>query len=102
VLQERDPLQMAPKDDTPRKRSGSLQIFEPIGISLIEQNSDHLDAFKRLGCLRFCQKLDGHHLAVNRDFVKNYREGKTQVGPKDINLTVDLIAEVTKIPMTGE
>jgi hypothetical protein len=102
VLQELDPLQMDPKADTPRKRSGSLHRFEPTGISLIEQNPDHLDAFKRLGCLRFFQKLDGHHLEVSRDFVKNYREGKTQVGPMEINLTVDLIAEVTEIPMTGE
>jgi hypothetical protein len=41
-------------------------------------------------------------LEVSHDFVKNYREGKTQVGPMEINLIVDLIAEVTEIPMTGE
>ena len=95
-------MQMAPKYDTPRKRSGSLYRFNPIGISLTEQNPNHLDAFKCLGCLRFFQKLDGHHLEVNREFLKNYREGKTQFGPMEINLTVDLIAKVTEIPMTSE
>jgi hypothetical protein len=93
---------MAPKDATPRRRSGSLYIFEPTDTSLIEKNPDHLDSFKHLGCLRYCQKLDGHHLEVSRDFVKNYKDGKTQVGPMEINLTVDLIAEVTEIPRTGE
>jgi hypothetical protein len=102
VLQELDPLQMDPKVDTPRKRSRSLHEFEPTGISLSEQNPDHLDEFKCLGCLRFCQKLDGHHWEVSHDFVKNYREGKTQVGPMEINLTVDLIVEVIEIPMTSE
>jgi hypothetical protein len=94
---------MAPrKDPIPRKRSGSVVRFEPTDTTLIEQNPNHVDSFKRMGCWRFCHKLEGYHLEVSRDFVQNYKDGKTQVGPLEIHLTVDLIAEVTEIPRTGE
>jgi hypothetical protein len=86
---------MAPKDATPRKRSRSLYRFEPSYMSLIEQNLDYIDSFKRMGCWRYCQKLEGHHLEFSRDFLKNYSEGKTKLGPLEINLNVDMIIEAT-------
>jgi hypothetical protein len=92
---------MAPKQGvTPRRRSGSLYRFEPSDTSLIEQNPDHVNSFKRMGCWRYCQKLEGHHLEVSRDFLKNYSEGKTKVGPLEINLNVDMVIEATEIPRT--
>jgi hypothetical protein len=94
---------MAPrKYPIPKKRSGSMVRFEPTDTTLIEQNPNHVDSFKRMGCWRFCQKIEGHHLEVSRDFVQNYKEGKTQVGPLEIQLTTNLIAEVTEIPRTKE
>jgi hypothetical protein len=61
---------MAPrKDPIPRNRSGSMVIFEPIETTLIEKNPNHVDSFKRMGCWRFCNKLEQHHLEVSRDFV---------------------------------
>jgi ethanolamine ammonia-lyase large subunit len=61
-----------------------------------------VDSFKCMGCWRFYDKIEGHHLEVSRDFLKNYKSGKTKVGPLEIHLTVDLIAEVTDIPRIGE
>jgi hypothetical protein len=58
---------MAPrKDPIPRKRSGSVVRFEPTDTTLIEKNSNHVDSFKRIGCWRFCQKLEGNHLEKER------------------------------------
>jgi hypothetical protein len=94
---------MAPrKDPIPRKRSGSMVRFEPTDTTLIEQNPNHVDSFKRMGCWRFCKNLEGHHLELSRDFVHNFKEDKTQVGSLEIQLTIELIAEVTKIPRSGE
>ena len=90
---------MAPrKDPIPRKRLGSVVRFETTDTTLIEQNPNHVDSFKRMGCWRFCQKLEGHHLEVSGDFVHNFKEGKTQVDSLDIQLTIELIVELTKIP----
>jgi hypothetical protein len=73
---------MAPrKDAIPRKRSTSMVRFEPTYTSLIEKDMNHVDSFKRLGCWRFWKKLQGYHLEVSRDFVQNYRDGKTKIGP---------------------
>jgi len=94
---------MAPKKDlTPRKRSCSLVRIEPDNTSLIEKDPSHVETFKHVGCWRFCQKLEGYHLEVSRDFVKNFNEGKTKVGPVEIHLTTDFISEVTEIPRSGE
>jgi hypothetical protein len=90
------------KDPILRKRSGSLVRFEPINTSLIEQDMNHVDSFKCLVCWRFCQKLQGYHLEVSRDFVHNYRDGKTKIGPLEIHLTADMIVGVTEIPRIGE
>jgi hypothetical protein len=94
---------MAPrKDPIPRKRSRSMVRFEPTDTTLIEQNPNHVDSFKRMGRWRFCQNLEGHHLEVSRDFLQNYKKGKTQVGPFEIQLKTYLIVEVTYIPRTRE
>jgi hypothetical protein len=94
---------MAPsKYPIPRKRSGSMVIFEPIDATVIEQNPNHVDSFKCMGCWRFCHKLKGYHMEVSKDFVHNYRNGKTQVGPLEIHLKLDLNAKVIEIPRIGE
>ena len=84
---------MAPKQgDTPRRRY----------TSLIEENLDHVNSIKCMGCWRYCKNIECHHLEVSRDFVKNYSEGKTKVGPLEINLNVDIFIEATLIPITRE
>jgi hypothetical protein len=94
---------MAPrKDPIPKKMSGSLVIFKPTNTSLIEQDPNHVDSFKHMGCWRFFQKLQGHHLEVSRDFVQNYKSGKTKFGPLEIHVIEDMIAEVIDIPRTRE
>jgi hypothetical protein len=86
----------------PKKRSGSMVMFEPTNTSIIEKDPNHVDSFKCMGCWRFCQKLQGHHLEVSRDFVQNYKSGKTNVGPLEIHVIAYMIAEVTEIPRIGE
>jgi hypothetical protein len=54
-----------------------MVIFEPIDTTLIEQNPNHVDSFKRMGCWRLRHKLEGYHLEVLREFVHNYRDGNT-------------------------
>jgi hypothetical protein len=63
---------------------------------------NHVDSFKCLVCWRFFQKLQGYHLEVSRDFVQNYRDGKTKIGPLEIHVTSYLIVEVKEIPRIGE
>jgi len=92
LLQEVNHM-MAPKQgDTPRRRY----------TSLIEENLDHVNSIKCMGCWRYCKNIECHHLEVSRDFVKNYSEGKTKVGPLEINLNVDIFIEATLIPITRE
>jgi len=65
---------MAPEDAMPRKRSGPMYRFEPSDMSLIEQNPDYIDSFKRMGRWRYYQKLEGYHLEMSKDFIKNLNE----------------------------
>jgi hypothetical protein len=50
----------------PRKRLGSVLIFELTDTTLIEENSNHVEFFKHIGCLSFCQNIEGYHLEKER------------------------------------
>jgi hypothetical protein len=42
-------------------------------MNLIEQNPDYIDSFKRMGCWRYFQKLEGYHLEMSRDLSRTSR-----------------------------
>jgi hypothetical protein len=102
LLQEFNHMMDPKQGVTPRKRSRSLYRFEPSYTSLIEQKPDHVNSFKRMGCWRYYQKLEGHHMKVSIDFVKNYNGGKNKVGPLEFNMNMDMIVEATETPIIRE
>lgn len=52
--------------------------------------------------MRFCQKLEGFHVQVSRDFALNYDGIKTRVGPLEINVSPDSIAQSSEISRSIE
>lgn len=63
--------------------------FEPLSTSLLDENPLFKDSFQHVGCLRFCQKLEGFHVQVSRDFSLNYDGVKTKVEPIEITISPD-------------
>ena len=79
-----------------------MVMFEPLSTTMLDENPMFKDSFRQVGCLRFCQKLEGFHVQVARDFALNYDGIKSKVGPLEITISPDSIAQATKIPRFGE
>jgi len=80
------------------KQRGKLVRFEPQSMELLNANPVFRDSFQQVGCLRFCEKLKGHHVQVDKNFVLNFIGKRTKVGPLEFDVTVDSISARTEIP----
>ena len=90
---------------TPKKKTnkgGDIVRFEPKGMALINSTSGYMDIFRRAVCLRFFQKLQGHHVDIAYQFVLNYDGTKSKVGELVIPVTEQAISTTTGIPAEGE
>lgn len=90
---------------TPKKKTnkvGDIVRFEPRGMALINSNPNYMETFRKAGCLKFCQKLDGHHVDVAYMFVFNYNGNISKMGELVIPVTKQYIFVATGIPVEGE
>ena len=58
--------------------------------------------FKDVGCYNFCKKLQSSHQQVAEAFALNFDGKKEIIGQNEFEIDEALIAEVTKLPTTGE
>lgn len=83
-------------------KGGHIVRLEPTGMPLIKSNLGHEDLFRRAGCLRFCQKMDGHHIGMSYQFAMGF-DGKTSKVGDLVILTSELdISIATGISEEGE
>jgi len=83
-------------------KGGDIVRFEPKGMSLINSNPGYIEIFRKAGCLKFCQNLEGHHIDVTHKFVLNYDGKSSKVGDLMVQVTEKDIAMATGIPAEGE
>ena len=57
-----------------------------------------MEAFRRVGSLQFCEKLQGCHTQVSKEFAMNFNGKTTKVGMLSLSITPEFIAVVTVIP----
>ena len=50
------------------RKGGEISRFEPSSMALLKSKPEYEEIFRKAGCLRFCQKLDGHHVDVSYIF----------------------------------
>lgn len=86
-------MQPDPKQKKKKKKKGFIVVhFEPLNLYLLDENLNFEDSFLHVGCLRFCEKLQGFHTQNAKEFVLNYDGVKTKVGPLEINVSTDYIS----------
>ena len=79
-----------------------MVCFDPQGTKLLDANPTYRESFQCMGCLRFCENLEGYHKQVANEFVLNFDGRKIKVGPLDLEVSDNSIAVATKIPRLGE
>ena len=67
-------------------------------MKAITEDLAMMEAFKRAVFLQFCEKLQGCHTQVSKEFAMNFNGTATKVGMLSFSITPEVIAAVTKIP----
>ena len=53
---------------------------EPEGVDIILKNKEFEHAFKQVGCWNFCEKLQGGHAQITKEFALNFTRLNSKVG----------------------
>jgi hypothetical protein len=83
-------------------KGGVVVRYEPTYMKLLEEDPTFVQSFANMGCLRFCQKLQGFHAQITKDFTLNFTGIGTKVGILSLNVSPDTISHATEIPRSGE
>jgi hypothetical protein len=71
-------------------------------MQLLDSDPLIREAFQRVGCINFCQKMQRGHPEVAREFALNFDGTKTKVGILEFEVSERSISVATEIPNTGE
>ena len=91
---------MAAKRKT--NKGGQCLRYEPSDMNLINEDPTIVEIFRRTGCLQFCERLQGCHVKVSKEFALNFSGTTTKVGILNLNITPEIIAAATWIPRGQE
>ena len=83
-------------------KGGEIVRLEPHGMTVIKANPRYEELFRKAGCLRFCQKMDGYHVGVSHLFAVNFDGEASRVGDLKILVSELDISVATGIPAEGE
>ena len=78
-------------------RGGQCLRHEPEDMKAITEDPTVMEAFRRAGFLRFCEKLQGYHTHVSKEFSMNFNGTTTKVGMLSFSITPEDIAAITEI-----
>ena len=76
--------------------------YEPENVKAIIEYQIVMEAFSKAGCLWFCEKLQGCHTQVSKEFSLHFSGTNTKIGMLNVLVTPEIIAFVTKIPRGKE
>ena len=83
-------------------KGGQCLRYEPTDMNMINEDPKIVEVFRRTGCLQFCDKLQGYHVQVSKEFTLNFSGTTTKVGMLNLSITPEVIAVATGIPRGQE
>jgi len=83
-------------------RSGRCLRSEPEGLYIILRNGEVERAFKQVGCWNFCEKLQGGHMQITKEFALNFTGMNSKVGVLELLVTLEAISTIIEIPRGEE
>jgi hypothetical protein len=91
-----------PKGRRRNKKGGDIIIFEPYGLNLVNAYPTIKVSFEQVGCIRFCEKLQGYNMQVEQEFALFFYGIRDKVGNIQFQVSKDTIVVVTEIHAHGE
>ena len=83
-------------------RSGHYLRIEPEGLESLTRDKYVEEAFKKVGCWRFCEKLQGGHNQVIKEFATNFTRSNTKVVFLNLPISSEVVSAVMEIPRGEE
>jgi hypothetical protein len=83
-------------------KGGDIVRVETHDLQLINLDPFFREAFQRVGCLSFCEKMQRGHPEVAKTFSLNFNGVKTKFGTLEFEVTDQSISTATEIPIQGE
>ena len=83
-------------------KGGSCVRYEPMDLKLLNEDPNFMDALRNVECLQFCQKLQGFHAQISKDFKVNFTRTTLKVEFLNFTISPDTISQATEIPREGE
>ena len=78
-------------------RSGHCLRTEFEIAEALANDKSVVEAFKKTGCWKFCEKFQGGHSQVTKEFALHFTSSNTKIGILNLSITPETIALVTKI-----
>ena len=66
------------------------------------RNREVEHAFKQVGCWNFCEKLQGGHAQITKEFALNFTGLNSKVGMLELQVSPEVISTVTELPRGKE
>ena len=82
-------------------KGGAIIRTEPQDLVLFGDDPTFRASFERVGCMSFCQRIQGFHQQVTKDFALHFDGTKTKVGYLEFVVAPQTISAATRIPCTG-
>lgn len=76
--------------------------YELMDLKMVNEETSFATTFTSAGCMRFCQKLQGYHAQVSKDFAVIFFGTASKVGVLNFMVSPKTIAQEKKIPGTWE
>jgi hypothetical protein len=83
-------------------KGGDIVRFEPQGLRLVNADPTIRASFEQVGCIRFCEKIQGYNMKVEKEFPLSFNGIGAKVGNIQFQVSEDTIVSVTEIPAHGE
>ena len=84
------------------KKSGPALKQELGDTSYLEAHPKVCKLFQEVGCYKFCEKIQGFHQQVAKDFSLSFDVSKAVKGKEEFLIDETLVSEVTELPSTSE
>lgn len=85
-----------------KHKGGAIVRFEPQNLTFINVDPTIRVAFEQVGCIRFCEKIQGYNAQLTKEFVMSFDGLEAKVGALTFPVIEVKIAIAMEIPLQGE
>ena len=82
-------------------RGNNVLRYEPQGLNLVNSDPALRVSFEYIGCIRFCEKIQGYNIQLTKDFSLNYNGVQKKFARVIFTLSEETIAIAIEIPIQG-